>query len=82
MCLNILKRLKRVCSNYIFENQHFKDIVLDLLNFKLRNKLQEDINDVYFIMLFQQKSFDNFDAFRIFNKFKKKKLIAKKNCLL
>ena len=65
--LNVLKKLKRVCSTYVFKNQHFKDIIINLLNFKLRNKLK-DVSYEYFTMLFQQKSFDNFNISKHLNK--------------
>ena len=48
-------------SVFILKNQNFKDIILNLLNFILKDKLKEDVDHVYIKMLFLQKSFDNFN---------------------
>lgn len=60
-------KLKNCLDKYNFTNKQFKDLLSDLINFKYVGRFNK-ANVIYFKMLFQQRSFDQFNFNRIFNK--------------
>lgn len=64
--LNKVKGLKISFDTFKFKNVQFRDLVCDLINYRLLkcNDVESDI--IYFKVKFQQKSFDNLNFNKIF----------------
>lgn len=58
--IRTINKIKKHCSNYNFSNTHFKDVFNDLLDFRSKTIKHPDGEKVYFTLLYQQKSFDEF----------------------
>lgn len=67
--VRVLKKIFAACSNFKFQNAFFKDLILDLLHFKLKHLTNTHIDNVYFVLTFQQKSFGHLQFAKVFNKF-------------
>lgn len=62
-----LKRIKLFFVKCGFKILKFKDLVYDLIIYKLLKNENVNKNIIYFKIIFQQKSFDNYKINKIFN---------------
>lgn len=63
--LRTLGKINASFPEYNFNNLHFKDILYDLITFRLKTLVSFNKEMVYFTLLYQQKSFDEFNLGQI-----------------
>lgn len=64
-----LNKVKLICNYFKFKNIHFKDLVCDLVDFRLLKHSKPEVKKIFFTVHYQQKSFDRLNLNDIFKNF-------------